>query len=117
MVESPLHNVNFPSTYLCSTPHTIINTKLTPWPQSANELYRPLLVSEVSANFFADRGCHVVSVTNPYGRNFRFLDRSSYYFFQVAPQLYSRGWVDPVPDPLLFVSCSAGESNPGLPDL
>jgi hypothetical protein len=23
-------------------------------------------------------------------------------FYQVAPQLYSRGWVDPVPDPLLF---------------
>jgi hypothetical protein len=25
------------------------------------------------------------------------------FFYQVAPQLYSRGWVDPVPDPLLFV--------------
>jgi hypothetical protein len=23
-------------------------------------------------------------------------------FYQVVPQLYSRGWVDPVPDPLLF---------------
>jgi hypothetical protein len=40
---------------------------------------------------FADRGCHVVSVTNPYGRNLGFLDRSRYFFFQVAPQLYSRG--------------------------
>jgi hypothetical protein len=30
-----------------------------------------------------------------------FLDRSRYFFFQLAPQLYSRGWVDPVPDPLL----------------
>jgi hypothetical protein len=49
------------------------------------------LVSEVSANFFAVRGCHVVSVTNPYGRILGFLDRSRYYFFQVAPQLYSRG--------------------------
>jgi hypothetical protein len=28
-------------------------------------------------------------------------------FYQVAPQLYSRGWVDPVPDPLLFFSDSA----------
>jgi hypothetical protein len=28
-------------------------------------------------------------------------------FYQVAPQLYSRGWVDPVPDPLFF-SGSAG---------
>jgi hypothetical protein len=62
------------------------------------------LVSEVSANFFADRGWHVVSVTNLCGRILGFLDRSRYYFFQVAPQLYSRGWVVPVPDPLLFFS-------------
>jgi hypothetical protein len=30
-----------------------------------------------------------------------FLDQSHYFFFQVTPQLYSRGWVDPIPDPLL----------------
>jgi hypothetical protein len=31
------------------------------------------------------------------------------HFFQVAPQLYSRGWADPVPDPLLLrKSGSAG---------
>jgi hypothetical protein len=48
---------------------------------------RPPLVGEVSAN----RGCHVVSVTDPYGRNLAFLDRSRYFFLQVAPQLYSRG--------------------------
>jgi hypothetical protein len=52
---------------------------------------RPPLVSEVSANFFADGGCHVVSVTNPYGRILGFLDRSRYYCFQIAPQLHSRG--------------------------
>jgi hypothetical protein len=34
-------------------------------------------------------------------------------FYQVAPQLYSRGWVDPVPDPLLFFLVVL-ESNPGL---
>jgi hypothetical protein len=28
-----------------------------------------------------------------------FLDRSRYLVIQVAPQLTSRGWVDPVPDP------------------
>jgi hypothetical protein len=28
---------------------------------------------------FADRGCHVVSVTYPYGRILGFLDRSSYF--------------------------------------
>jgi hypothetical protein len=65
---------------------------------------RPPLVSEVSANFFADRGCHVVSVTNPYGRILGFLDRSHYYFFQVALQLNSRGRVDPVPAPLWCMS-------------
>jgi hypothetical protein len=42
----------------------------------------------------------VVSATDAHGRILGFLDRSRYYFFQVAPQLYSRGWVDPVPDPL-----------------
>jgi hypothetical protein len=37
------------------------------------------------------------------------LDRSRYCFFRVAPQLYSRGWVDPIPDPLLIrKSRSAG---------
>jgi hypothetical protein len=50
-----------------------------------------LLVSEASANFFAGRGCRVVSVTDPNGYILGFLYRSSYYFFQVAPQLYSRG--------------------------
>jgi hypothetical protein len=42
----------------------------------------------------------LVSEDRAYGRNLGFLDRSR-YFFQVAPQLYSRGWVDPVPDPQL----------------
>jgi hypothetical protein len=36
---------------------------------------------------FADRGCRVVSVTDPYGRNLGFLDRSRCFFLQVAPQL------------------------------
>jgi hypothetical protein len=43
----------------------------------------------------------VVKVTDPHGRILGFLDRNRYNFFQVAPQLYSRGWVDSVPDPLL----------------
>jgi hypothetical protein len=62
---------------------------------------RPPLVNEVSAKF-VDRRCRVVSATDPYGRILGFLDRSRYFFFQAAPQLYSRGWVDPVPDPLLL---------------
>jgi hypothetical protein len=55
--------------------------------------------------------CREVRPTDPHGRILGFLDRSRYYFFQVAPQLrvYSRGWVDPVPDPLLLrKSGSAG---------
>jgi hypothetical protein len=64
---------------------------------------------------FADRGCHIVSVTDPYGRILDFINRSRYFFFQVAPQLYSRGWVDPVPDPpLLRKSCGAGNRTQNL---
>jgi hypothetical protein len=44
----------------------------------------------------------VFSAADPYGRDLGVLDRSRYSFFQVAPQLYSRGCVDPVPDPLLL---------------
>jgi hypothetical protein len=59
-------------------------------------------LSAILVPTFADWGCHVGNVTDPYGRILGFLDRSRYIFFQVAPQLNSRGWVDPVPDPLLL---------------
>jgi hypothetical protein len=49
------------------------------------------LVGEISANIYGDIECHFVSVKDPYGRVLEFLDRSRYFFFQVAPQLYSRG--------------------------
>jgi hypothetical protein len=61
---------------------------------------------------FADRGCHVVRATDSYGRIIGFLDQTRYYFFQVAPQFYSRGWVDPVP--LLRKSSSAGKRSRDL---
>jgi hypothetical protein len=38
----------------------------------------------------------------------RFSRQEPPLFYQVAPQLYSRGWVYPVPDPLLLFSGSAG---------
>jgi hypothetical protein len=88
----------------------IFSTKKTPWPDSATELcvYRPSN-RRLSAKFvptFADR---VVNVTDPYGRILAFLDRSCYLFFRLAPQLYSEGWVHPVPNPLLLrISGSAG---------
>jgi hypothetical protein len=72
----------------------------TPCPWSMSELHRPsdfrLLVKLVPT--LADRRCHVVSARNLYSRILRFLDWSHYSFFQVAPQLYSQGWVDPIPD-------------------
>jgi hypothetical protein len=52
---------------------------LTLWPESASELYRPRdrRLSAKLATTFADRGCHVVSVTDPYGRILVFLDRAA----------------------------------------
>jgi hypothetical protein len=38
----------------------------------------------------------------------RFSTQEPLLSYQVAPQLYSRGWVDPVPNQLLFFSGSAG---------
>jgi hypothetical protein len=84
---------------------------LTPWPEYASELYRPSdrHLSEKLLPTSAYRGCNVVSVTDSYGRILGFLDRGRNIFFQVAFQLYSRGWVDPVSDPLLLrKSGSAG---------
>jgi hypothetical protein len=55
--------------------------KETPWSEIASELYRPR-DRRLSAKWlptFADKGCHVVSVTNPYGRILGFLDRSRYF--------------------------------------
>jgi hypothetical protein len=48
---------------------------------------RPPLVGELVPTF-TDRGCHVFSVMDPYGRILAFLDRSRYFFFQVAHHLY-----------------------------
>jgi hypothetical protein len=36
-----------------------------------------------------------VNARSPYGRILRFLDRSRYFFFQVAPQLYSEAECTP----------------------
>jgi hypothetical protein len=80
-----------------------------PWVHERTIPTERLLLLAKLVPTFADRGCHVVNVTNPYGRILGFLDWSRYVFFQVAPQLYSRGWVDPVSDPLLLRKCgSAG---------
>jgi hypothetical protein len=70
----------------CTKQETLLNTiltdrhkqtKQTPWPESVSKLYRPsdhrLLAKLVPA--FADKGCHVVSMTDPHGRILDFLDR------------------------------------------
>jgi hypothetical protein len=50
-----------------------------------------------------------------YGRILDFLDRSRYFFFQVAPQLYSRGRVDPVPDPVLLRKSGSARTRTRTP--
>jgi hypothetical protein len=56
----------------------------TPWPESASLLYRPsdrrLLVKLVPS--FADGGCRMISLTDPYGRVLDFLYRSCYFSFK-----------------------------------
>jgi hypothetical protein len=63
---------------------------------------RPPLGGEVSANLCGYRMSHGQRNRFTTAVNLGFLDRSSYFSIQVAPQLSSRGWVDPVPDPLLL---------------
>jgi hypothetical protein len=75
---------------------------------------RPPLVGEVIANFCGKRvpRGRRDGYLRPYSRISR---QETLLFYQVAPQLYSRGWVVPVPDPLLFFG-SAG-SRTRAPDL
>jgi hypothetical protein len=57
------------------------NKTITPWSESAIELYRQSdrRLSAKGLPTFADRGCHMVSVTDPSGRILGFLDRSLYF--------------------------------------
>jgi hypothetical protein len=66
-------------------------TKLNSVASVRSELYRPNdhRLSAKLLPTLAVRRCHVVSVTDLYGRILGFLHRSRYFFFQVAPQLYS----------------------------
>jgi hypothetical protein len=65
--------------------------KQTPWLEIVRELYRQSdrrLSVKLVSNLRIE-GCRVVSVADSYGRVLNFIDRSRYFFFQVAPQLYS----------------------------
>jgi hypothetical protein len=93
--------------------HTLEHTKLT---KKTNSMVwvrertipaeRPPLVGEVGANSCGASvpRCQRDGSLRPYSR---FSRQEPLLFYQVAPQLYSRGWLDPVPDPLHF-SGSAG---------
>jgi hypothetical protein len=74
--SSSLHNRNFYCLFLVMS-----KTKQTPWSESASELYRPsdLRLSAKLVPTFADRGCHVISVTDLYGRILGFEDKSRYF--------------------------------------
>jgi CBS-domain-containing membrane protein len=62
----------------------LVKKKKTPWPESESKLNRPSdrRLSAKLVQTFADRRCHVVSVTDPYGRIVGFLVRSSYFSFK-----------------------------------
>jgi hypothetical protein len=78
--------------------------KKTPCSESASELYR-MSDRRLSAKWlptFSDRGVphgQCDGSLRPYSR---FSRQEPLLFYQVAHQLYSRGWVHPVTDPLLF---------------
>jgi hypothetical protein len=88
---SHIHNSQTPSNSSVHSPIPL--KKKTLFPESASKLYRPNDhgSSAKLVPTFADRGCHVVSMTDPYGRILGFLDWNHYFFFQVAPHLYSQG--------------------------
>jgi hypothetical protein len=63
----------------------------TPWLESVSELYRTSdrrVLVKLVANL-VDREVRTVSAADPYGHNLGLLEQSHYFFFQVAPQLYS----------------------------
>jgi hypothetical protein len=65
------------------------SNETSPWPESPSKLYRTSdrRLSAKLVQTSADRGCHVVSVTDPYGRILGIRDQKRYFFFKVAPQL------------------------------
>jgi hypothetical protein len=92
IISTELRRLSLNKGQLCSSIQNLFHSQL-PGLSPQSELYRPSdrRMSATLMPTFAERGCHVVSATDPHGRILGFLDRSRYYFFQAAPQLYSRG--------------------------
>jgi hypothetical protein len=67
-------------TFSCSG---VCREKKPPWPESASKLYRPSdrRLSAKLVPTFVDRGCHVVSVTDPYSHILSFLEQGCYFFY------------------------------------
>jgi hypothetical protein len=76
------------------------NKKKTWSPKSASELYRPsdCRLSAKLVVKIADREVSRSQHGRSYARFLGFLDRNRYFIFQVALQLQSRRWGDPVPE-------------------
>jgi hypothetical protein len=81
-----------------SWPKMSIWQKEIPWPESTSELYQPSdrRLSAKLMPTFADRGCHVVSVTDLYGHILGSLDRNVHLVLRIIWH-----WIEP-PRPLYF---------------
>jgi hypothetical protein len=94
-------NMNWLSSVHCLAPS---NKQKIPWPVVRKRTIpteRLLLVDKVGAIFLRIEGVAWSAQRIPTTVNLDFLDRS-HSFLEIAPQLSSRGWVDPVPDPPLL---------------
>jgi hypothetical protein len=88
----------------------VYNSQTAPWSESASELHRPSdrSLSAKCLHLFTDR-YHVVSVTDPYGRILRFLDRGSSVVLTRMSGPRSR--------PTTFFFLVVAGIEPGPPDL
>jgi hypothetical protein len=80
-LEERENNAHWENTYIKI--HLLIHKK-TPWPESASELYRPSdrRLSAKLMPTFVDRGCHVVSLTDPYAVLSVFYTGAATFFFK-----------------------------------
>jgi hypothetical protein len=73
-------------------PSDISGIKKNPWSEPASELYRPSdrRLSAKLLPTFADRGCHVVSVTDPYCRILGFLEKTATFLSSSSSVVLTR---------------------------
>jgi hypothetical protein len=91
--------------------------KKTPWSESTSELYRPS-DHRLSAKWlptFADKGCHVVSVTDPCGCILGFLDRSRYFFLSSSSSVVLTRLSGPRSRPTTFFDSAGNRTRASGP--